>query len=467
MRNTKRRLELFSFYDYTGIQAHLERMAARGWMLERMGNFGWRYRRTAPKKLRFAVTYFPGASEFDPGPAEGQDVFQDYCAEAGWRPVAKWAQMQVYCSEAENPVPMETDAATQVRTIHRAMKKNYLIGQAVLALLALLQLVLFVRKLRTDPVDLLSHSGNLLTAVCWSMVILLCLAELAAYFLWYRRAKAAAERDGGFVATRSRRRLQAAALVLVMTALLLWLASLASSPRELLIGIAGLLTVALLNLLVNLIKNTLKRKNVSAGVNRAVTLISCFVLAFVLIGGLTFCVLRLTESGRLSDREAESYEYGGHTWDAYHDPIPLRLEDLAATDYGAWSTEAQVDSSLLLTHGEYAQRARLGEAADLPGLDYEIVTVKAGFLYDLCRNSFISRLERYNDQLPREYWDEYRLTDAPAWDAEEVYQRYCSGEAVDQFLLCWPDRIAEISFDWPWSMTEDMMSAAAERLRSA
>ena len=464
MRDTKRRLELFSFYDHTGIQRHLEAMAAKGWMLETIGDYGWIYRRSAPKKLHYAVVYFPKASEFDAGLAEGQDVLQDYCAEAGWRPVAKRAQMQVYCSEADDPVPMETDAVTQVRTIHRAMKKNFLIGQAMFLLLALFQLGLFLRKLRTDPIDLLSSSSNLFTAVCWGMVMLLCLTELGAYFLWYRRAKAAAERDGSFVETRSRRGLQTGALVLVVIALLLWLASLASSPQELFIGIAALLTMALLVLLVNLIKNTMKQEKVSAGVNRTVTLISCFVLAFVLTGGLTLCVLWLT----LTDQKAaETYEYGDDTWVLCHDPIPLRIEDLAEVDYDAWSTEAQVDSSLLLAHGEYAQRARLDAPEGLPGLDYEVVTVKAGFLYDLCKNDFLSWVERDNDQLPQAYWDEYRLTDAPAWGAEEVYQRYRSGEAVNQFLLCWPGRIAEVRLDGSWSITEEMATAVSEKLKNA
>ena len=93
------------------------------------------------------------------------------------------------------------------------------------------------------------------------------------------------------------------------------------------------------------------------------------------------------------------------------------------------------------------------------------MTVKVPFLYDLCKNDFISWVERDNDQLPREYWDEYRLIDASAWGAEEVYQRYHSGEPVNQFLVCWPDRMAEIRFDWDWTVTEDMMAAAARALK--
>ena len=63
MRETKRELmPQYSYYDRTGIAAHLADMAAKGWMLEKLGAWGWRYRRTEPKKLRFSLAFFPAAS---------------------------------------------------------------------------------------------------------------------------------------------------------------------------------------------------------------------------------------------------------------------------------------------------------------------------------------------------------------------------------------------------------------------
>ena len=84
MKNTKRRIEPLPFYDHTGISRHLEKMAAKGWMLEKLNGFCWQYRRMEPQQLRFAVTYFPTASQFAPAPVEGLQTFWDFCAEAGW-----------------------------------------------------------------------------------------------------------------------------------------------------------------------------------------------------------------------------------------------------------------------------------------------------------------------------------------------------------------------------------------------
>ena len=60
--DTKFRLETFAFYDHNGIAVHLEKMAAKGWMIEDMGSNLWEYRRIEPKRLRFAVTYIPKRS---------------------------------------------------------------------------------------------------------------------------------------------------------------------------------------------------------------------------------------------------------------------------------------------------------------------------------------------------------------------------------------------------------------------
>ena len=84
MRTTKRCFCNFSFYDQEAIQEKLESMAAKGWMISKLSNLMWTYQRMEPKQLRFAVTYFPNASEFDPGPTEGELTKMDFCAQDGF-----------------------------------------------------------------------------------------------------------------------------------------------------------------------------------------------------------------------------------------------------------------------------------------------------------------------------------------------------------------------------------------------
>lgn len=68
MNDTKRRPEWFSYYDHTGLEAHLERMAERGWLLEKIGNFTWHYRRIEPKSSPSACAITPGPPSLTPCP---------------------------------------------------------------------------------------------------------------------------------------------------------------------------------------------------------------------------------------------------------------------------------------------------------------------------------------------------------------------------------------------------------------
>ena len=117
MKQTKYRFENFSFHDFAGVERHLEAMAQKGWLLDKVTAFTWRYRRIEPKKLHFSVTYFSEASEYNPYPTPNQRTFLDYCSDAGWNLAAEWAQMQILWSELENPVPIETDEELRLRSI--------------------------------------------------------------------------------------------------------------------------------------------------------------------------------------------------------------------------------------------------------------------------------------------------------------------------------------------------------------
>ena len=465
MNKTKREwMPLYSYLDRTAITAHLSDMAAKGWLLERIGGWSWRYRRTEPRKLRFSLAFFPAASQFDAVPSEGLETYRDYCAAAGWQLAAESAQVQIFYTEDENAVPIETDPAVELSNIRRSMKKGIGSYWALLAL-SLFQILFQCYRVWTDPVDTLSSTASLSAILNWLPLDVLIIVELTRYYRWQRKAQAAAEAGSPLPNLRSIRWL--GILVLVWTGVIvLWmLASYCGSQGMVLLMMGMLLYMGLMVLLANTARDAMKHLRFPRWANIAVTFGMIIALTVGGMAGMAALILRNSGSGWLEDHPpVETYEYHGWTWSVYHDDIPLRIEDLIETDYIQWSTEARADSSFLLTHGTYTQRPRM-DAPDQPDLRYELVTVKAGFLYDLCKKDFISWVERHNGQLPEEYRDEYRLIDASAWGAEEVYQLYYSGEPVNQFLVCWPDRMAEVTFDFSWTITEDMMSTAAGALK--
>ena len=85
MRQTKRVMTQYCFYDRTGIQRMLEKQAWKGWMLESIGQFAWKYRRMETKEIHFSVTYYPKASMFDPYPSAEEEMYQDFAAHSGWK----------------------------------------------------------------------------------------------------------------------------------------------------------------------------------------------------------------------------------------------------------------------------------------------------------------------------------------------------------------------------------------------
>ena len=96
MRQKKAIIPTFEFHDRTGIQKYLEKQAEKGWMLTQLGKYRWKFQRTEPRKLHFAVVYFPEADLFDPAPGEAEVTFREFCAHSGWILAGSNAQMQIF-----------------------------------------------------------------------------------------------------------------------------------------------------------------------------------------------------------------------------------------------------------------------------------------------------------------------------------------------------------------------------------
>ena len=200
----KRRMELFAFYDHKGISAHLEKMAAKGWMLEEMGPYFWTYRRMEQKKLRFAVTYQPGISVFQRDFVEKRQQLRELCQLEGWQFVAEKDCMQVYCHAGEDPVPLETDAVLQVSVINEAAWKTHLRAYWLISGLAFFFLLFWI-LLVAGEAHVLRDLGWMTGLVVMVLFLLHGVVELAAYYAWYEKAEKLAREHGILHPTKSRR----------------------------------------------------------------------------------------------------------------------------------------------------------------------------------------------------------------------------------------------------------------------
>ena len=469
MEDKRRVMEIFSFYDRSGLERRLAAMAEKGWLLEKIGSTLWTYRRTEPRKPTFCVCWFPKASAFDPEPSEEQQTFYDFCEHTGWTLAASYGQMQVFYNDRPDPVPIETDPVMEVDAIHRAAKRTTLPSHLVLLALALLNGGLFISRLLGDPVGLLASATNLFTGVDWVVLIVLEAVECGSYFLWHRRAVKAAE-QGEFLEAKNHRTFQIVCLAVVGIGLLYYLASILTSGNPMMMVIALLMFGVYLPgvfLLTRGMMAFLKKRKVSTGVNRTVTLLSAFVGAFLLVGGITWGVLFGSTRGWFAGSE-ETYEYHGNIFTAPQDKLPLTVEDLLDVDYDGYIREQTNQQSLLLAQYEARQRPRF-DAADfreMPTLEYTVTLVKAPFLYDMCRDHLLlDRAERWNRDMPEIAWYSYEPADPAPWGAEAAYCWTSRGYGPrNTYLLCYPDRFVEIDFSYGWQVTPEQMTLVAERL---
>lgn len=474
MRDKKRRFKFFSTYDHTGIEAHLEKMATRGWMLEEISQFGWVYRRVEPRKLHFAVAYFPKADDFDPEPSEAQKTFNDFCEHSGWILATSFNKMQIFYNEREKPIPIETDPVTQVNTIHKAMKKSLLLNLCILLIFCFMLIGLAYKELMENPIDTLLSTVNIVIVFDLFVLAAYCIVEFMGYIIWYKRAKTVAK-QGEFLPTTSHRNVTYATMVLIIIPTIYYIFSIILSVRSLVIVIAvcGFLIIAIVKCFTGEVKNGLKSMKVKASTNKAVTLLASIVMTIFLqflfvIVCLDAIIGGIDMSGDGYDSKLhpseERYEYEGMTFIAHHDTLPLTVGDLTGEDDNNYSSMWEGQKSLLICQYTADQDTRRDSAEDMPVLKYTITKVKIPATYDLCFNQLYNDYNDTNDEYIPEEW-KCRLVeiDAESWKADAAYQVYKGDNAEATYLICWDTCIVEIKSSWQF--TGEQTGIIAEKLK--
>ena len=420
MRQKRTRIELYSLYDHTGIAAHLERMAAKGWRLEKIGTRGWTYRRCEPEHLRFAVTYFPKASVYEAAPSEDELTFRAYCEEAGWKLAASNAQLQVFYHENPNCVPLETDALTQVENVHEAGKKTFLMSNWMYFGLSILQMITLTGNHLSRPIELFTQTTGPFGGFVWMLLLLLSIVELTTYYRWRKKALRLAEEEGAFLPTKSHPGFQLFTLILVFGGFFLWMASLNNTAAGLYAGIM-FCAIMILFAVVNGTRLLLKKLHVSKTANKVITIAVDIVLAFTLIFGMTAWAVR---SGIGQKRPVDTYEYLGREREVYADELPLYVDELMEVNRDDYSREIVQENRGLLGWAFIGfQNGRKDRGNDLPGIWYYVVEIETDWAFEIC---WEDRLEAYGGVTSKEEmtypWSSGLVAEDPTpWGAEAVY----------------------------------------------
>ena len=430
MKNVTYRTEALSPFDLRGTEEHLSAMAAKGWRLESIGRFLWRYRRAEPARMRYAVTAPPAAGE--DGDLSDRLFFQELCAAAGWEKVTDWAALQIYASEREEPTPLETDGPLLLERVHRSMRSTYLRDRRNQLLCYAFLLVLMLFQMSRYPSSYLLNAFSLsLPAVC-----LLCLLgeayAIAGYFLWLRRSRRRVE-EGEAPSPVSRRyrflsRLSAILIAALSLAFLCTLPPVSrQSGRTAAAALLRTLTVVGLGLGLN---RYLKGRTLSRNAQAVLALVCVFVLALPFIEWDSY-------PGPPPEPKAGEYLWEGQLWDREPRDIPLTAEDLTGRTWPHVRREAVLrERSFFGSRTVYSEEARQ-ENGESFSLYYELYEVPNAWAYGLLRDDLLDAGE----------WFPYQSEDPVPWGADAAYQRYHDGEPAGDWLICWPGRMAELRRD--------------------
>ena len=433
MKDTKRRVEIFQFYDKTGIVKHLENMASEGWLLEKMSAFTWTYRKIEPSKLHFDISYYLTLTDFEPEPTEEQQSFNEFCAHTGWKLAASTVQMQVFYNEAEHPVPIETDPSLEIENIHRNVKKTVFPSYFMLFFCAFLLGASFIGNLLADPVYVLASATKQFTGA-WSIVVLsYTFTEILSYYVWRKKARRMAM-HGEFSETHGHRALGYAVVIFMLASLFFYVISLGDT------GFRFYMTAFLLVLLsgifiANGVKSLLKKRKVRAGANMALTSIFSFALALVLMSAVNFVTLQGIQKGIFRDG---------------YDGLPIKIGELLEIDAGNYLQSHGKEDSLFLGRDRSSQHP-FENAAEGYSMTYTLTEIKLPFLRDFV----IDSLYREQDGYRAEY--AYTEINAEEWGAVQAWELYRNGKPDNHFLICYEKYVLEIEVNWELTAEQKQM----------
>ncbi|MBQ8598539.1 MAG: hypothetical protein IJ411_00260, partial [Oscillospiraceae bacterium] len=206
----------------------------------------------------------------------------------------------------------------------------------------------------------------------------------------------------------------------------------------------------------------LREKGVSKDVNIMLTLLVDVVLVSIVTGLAVWYGIGYADWGR----EAPRYyitKYG-YDFPLYDDALPLTIEDLMTVDYDDYNKEMKTDEALFLRYADCRQDAP-PSGDNVPGMRYEIYTVKWGLSYDWVIDAIEKDEMRYytEDALAA---SAYIPVNAAEWNADEAYQFQfgtAEGTVMENQWLIRKDNVIVV-FQPFFELTNEMKPIITEKL---
>lgn len=461
MKDKTKRIMNFRFDRYEDLENKLEKQAAKGLFLEECGSLLWTFKKGNPKKLKYTVTYFSEGSVFNPDITDNQQTYFDYAKAAGWNFVTQFNQMQIFCSEADNPIPFETDEKEKFNNIKRCMKKSFIPSIIVMILVFVLNLIVQFNSFQLNPIDYLSDPIRLLSSSMIAAAVIYQVYSLVTYLLWLKRSEKSIAL-GGECVNNSRimyRIVDIIFMVFLFGSLgyLLFYLALKTSRFGLVLSIAQ---VPILMIVFWSSIKYLRKKKASATVNKLISYTVLILASFAYLALLMAFIMRfgfgISNESNYRTVDWQLSETESHEYRLYSDEIPLTSEDLyGRIDYNYYSYEKETDKTLFLSKSVYRQDSPPAKDAP-PRIEYETLEPQFEFVYLLAREHLLE-IPEWRDNTT------FEPIDNKIFDTVEAYQRYYENTPTGEYILFFGDRIITLNMEEP--LTTKQISIVKEKLQ--
>ncbi len=397
MAKTKKKIEIFDFYDVNGMKRRLEAMAQQGWIIDHIENDIWTYRKEQPQNVQFSVTHFSNYSNSEAEPDRGQAEFLEMCAASGWQLAAQYNSLFVFINYGENPVPLETEPVTQVENIDNAMQTGFWSHRIYAAVILLIfPLVRNLMDLATNPVKFIDDPGHLFMFSVIVAYIVVFALEKVNYRLWYKKAMEAADTEGEFAPVNKNRQ----PLTMIAEVILLLLAvELSGKTFDPLFLTGVYISFALASGVYFYAERLKKPTRLMAGA--AVIVVSTIIMYFA-IQAVGFTPIEIVNKGE--------------------ENMPVSMEKLDMYTSKDYISECSEYKCFLFDRYQGNQEYFETETGrNLPDFSYTLIRVKSNGFYNNLKRDYLHRLNS-NKNAGIDYWQAQETYDDTIMTYKDNYK---------------------------------------------
>ncbi len=268
-------------FDYMGIEAHLKKMAMKGWELESVDGLLWRYKKSTPSNKTYKMIFSKSNSDLEPRLTGPQTFLGQQLKEEGWTEIGQLRKARLFVNENENPSDPDTDEMAKYNSIWTATRGSYIMSWLLVLFLGL---NLSIREYVTSYQESQNYYEGLWIVAFTGFLALSAFIMLLSYGIWSVKSKSNINRGGKCADTRIMTTLNRVLLVGVFLLLIAYLY--VKSSMGTFTMFQGIIYIVIFFIIIGIIisfSKALKNKGVSKKKNIAATSVLTIVLLIISI----------------------------------------------------------------------------------------------------------------------------------------------------------------------------------------